>query len=131
VFPVTALCQNNEAYAGATLRELPSELQKQPEYVEKIKQLANVRRHEVNALLPETALCIERVLQSAAKGRVQDSVSILFALDKGSRQHQCLRPSVQINQCKELVVSMLQAASQNECFYRNSYSVSQMVCWNI
>jgi hypothetical protein len=120
------LCQNNAAYAGDTLRELLSELQTQPGDVQKLKQLANVRRQEVNALLPETALCIERILQNAAEGSVQDSIRVLFALGKVVQRHQSLRLAVRNSPCKELVVSMLQAASRNERIYRNSYSVSQI-----
>jgi hypothetical protein len=50
--------------------------------VEKLKQLASCGRQEVNVLLPDTAQCMQRILHSAAKGSVKDSVKILFAVEK-------------------------------------------------
>jgi hypothetical protein len=94
--------------------------------LKKLKQLASVRKQEVYALLPETAQCIERILHSAAKGSVKDSVKILFEVGKVVKRHESLRPAVKSSPCKELVVSMLQAASQNERIYRNAFSVSQI-----
>jgi hypothetical protein len=112
-------------FAGSKLRELLSEQQRLPD-LEKLKQLASVRKQEVNGLLPETAQCIERILQSAAKGSVKDCVKILFEVSKVVKRHESLRPAVESSPCKELVVSMLQAASENERVYHNSFTMSQI-----
>jgi hypothetical protein len=61
-----------------------------------------------------------------AKGSLKDSVKILFAVGKVVQIHEFLRPAVERGPCKELVVSMLQAASKNERVYRNSFTMSQI-----
>jgi Pyruvate/2-oxoacid:ferredoxin oxidoreductase delta subunit len=65
-------------------------------------------------------------VQNAAKGSVQDSVKILFGVGKAVQRHDSLLAAVQSSPCKELIVSMLQAASRNEPVYRNSFRVSQI-----
>jgi hypothetical protein len=83
-------------------------------------------RQEENELLPETAQAIERILLRAADGSVEDSVSTLFAVGHVVQGQQHLRPAITQSPCRELIKSMLQAASKNERIYRNSFSLSQM-----
>jgi hypothetical protein len=112
--------------AGSKLREHVAELQKFSGDLEKLKQLASVNRHEVKALLPEVAQCIHSILQNARKGSVQYTIRCLFAVGKVVKQHSSLLPELAKGPCKELVVSMLQAASEDERTYKNSFTLSQI-----
>jgi Pyruvate/2-oxoacid:ferredoxin oxidoreductase delta subunit len=85
-----------------------------------------MRRHEVKAFLPDTAKCIHGILQHAAKGSVQDSIRILFAVGNVVKRHPALRAEVAKSPGKEIVVGMLQAAAKRKRTYTNSYSLSQI-----
>jgi hypothetical protein len=74
------LCWNKRTFAGATLRELLSESQT-PGDLEKLKQLASVRKGEVIALQAETAHLLE-FCRTLRKGVFQTASRFSSLLEK-------------------------------------------------
>jgi hypothetical protein len=94
--------------------------------VKKLKQLTSVNRHELVALLPETAQCINTSLQHARKEGSRCSIDCLFLVGAFVEQHSSLLPELAQSPFKELVVSMLQAASADARTYKDSVSLSKI-----
>jgi hypothetical protein len=93
----------------------------------KLKQFAAMGRQEMKALLPETAQHIHGILQNAGQGSAKGKVRLLYAVGTTVvNRHPTLQPEIAKPECRRLVVSMLQAASEKENIYRNSFCVSQI-----
>jgi hypothetical protein len=92
----------------------------------KLKQFAGMGRQEMKALLPETAQYIHGMLQNAGQGSAEAKIRLLHAVGTVVNRHPSLRPEIAKPRCKRVVVSMLQAASEKENIYRNSFCVSQI-----
>jgi hypothetical protein len=101
-------------------------LQRQPGDLDKFTELAAVPREDVEALLKPTARCMHSVLQHAAEEGPPDSLQILHGVNGVVHYHPMLLAEVTKSPCRALILSIMQAASEDKRTCKDRWFVSVM-----
>jgi hypothetical protein len=91
-----------------------------------LKLMESLPRKEVRREVPEAVEFINSILQDAPKEDAILETSFLFHVSKVVERHPCLRAEIMKSPCKEVLVSILESASQNEDVYTRSTCMEYM-----
>jgi hypothetical protein len=97
------------------------------EAANELRRLERMPRKRVKGQVQVIAQHVHGMLQNVPYASEEDLITFICNVSNLARRHRCLREEMTKSPCQEVLMSMLQAASQHEGVYKN-FAYLESVC---